>query len=67
MVTKTRLVGRIKFDNALLKKDLKVLSEWMCHFSPEYFPSCYVVNSFNVSAGNILSADHVFNAWGAPR
>ncbi|MBB5411219.1 hypothetical protein HDG34_005179 [Paraburkholderia sp. HC6.4b] len=27
MATKTRLVGRIKFDNALLKKDLKVLSE----------------------------------------
>lgn len=27
MTTTTRLVGRIKFDNALLKKDLKVLSE----------------------------------------
>ena len=27
MATKTRLVGRITFDNALLKKDLKVLSE----------------------------------------
>jgi predicted transcriptional regulator len=27
MVSKTRLVGRIKFDNTSLKHDLKVLSE----------------------------------------
>lgn len=27
MVTKTSLVGRLKFDNALLRKDLKILSE----------------------------------------
>jgi hypothetical protein len=27
MVTKTRLVGRIKFDNELLKKDLKILAD----------------------------------------